>query len=69
MYGYVGTGWNEENPSEPSICFGLLSGVYSLCPCTFSGVPSLGGVGGKLNELDATRDVDGCTERGAVGEG
>jgi hypothetical protein len=31
---------------------GFESGVYSVDALTFSGVPSLGGVGGKLKELD-----------------
>lgn len=45
---------------------GLLSGVYSVV-LTFSGVPSFGGVGGKLNDPDVV--IEGGTERGAVGLG
>lgn len=45
--------------SCPSVCFtGLDSGVYSVDAATFSGVPSFGGVGGKLNELDVGTDDD-----------
>ena len=32
--------------------------MYSVDAATFSGVPSFGGVGGKLNELDVGTDDD-----------
>lgn len=41
-----------------SVLTGFDSGVYSVAAFTFSGVPSLGGVGGKLNELDVGMDED-----------
>lgn len=40
-----------------------------MFPLTFSGVPSFGGVGGKLKELDVALEVEGCTDNGAAGFG
>lgn len=59
--GYVGMGWavlyGGDWLSCDSVCFtGFDSGVYSVDAVTFSGVPSFGGVGGKLNELDVGTD-------------
>lgn len=50
---------------------GLFSGVYSVDELTFSGVPSFGGVGGKLKEADDEDEMEvaGWTDSGVVALG
>ena len=47
----------------------LMDLLPPAAPDTFSGVPSLGGVGGKEKDEDVAWDVEGCTDKGAEGEG
>lgn len=72
---------NDESPFSGSSCLEtVFSELYSeladvlvvlfvllaLFTLLLSGVPSFGGVGGKLNEPEVAIEVAGCTERGVV---
>lgn len=59
----------KTDPETPDPEPALMELPAPAAPLMFSGVPSLGGVGGKLNAFEVAMDVAGCTERGAVGLG